>query len=118
MPAPGVAALRGAAGAGGGRRRCGRAGVGGAARATAGAGVLGLGAAVDGGGEPARAGRGGERGVGGMGGVREVLARRRDELRELVDLPVQTNEVGRSSALLFGFLAVAERRALPLRTLE
>jgi len=49
---------------------------------------------------------------------RDVLARRRDELRELVDLPVQTNEVGRSAALLFGFLAVAARWELPLRTLE
>ncbi|MGD9736853.1 MAG: DUF2332 domain-containing protein [Solirubrobacterales bacterium] len=49
---------------------------------------------------------------------REVLARRRDELRELVDLPVQTNEVGRSCALLFGFQAVAGRWELPLRTLE
>jgi hypothetical protein len=49
---------------------------------------------------------------------RDVLERRREELRELVDLPVQTNEVGRSAALLFGFLAVAARTALPLRTLE
>ncbi|HYC82377.1 MAG TPA: DUF2332 domain-containing protein [Solirubrobacterales bacterium] len=49
---------------------------------------------------------------------RDVMARRRDELRELVDLPVQTNEVGRSCALLFGFLAVAAKWALPLRTLE
>jgi hypothetical protein len=49
---------------------------------------------------------------------REVLERRRDELRELVDLPVQTNEVGRSAALLFGFFAVAARWRLPLRTLE
>jgi hypothetical protein len=50
--------------------------------------------------------------------LREVLERRREELRELVDLPVQTNEVGRSAALLFGFLAVAARTRLPLRTLE
>jgi hypothetical protein len=50
--------------------------------------------------------------------LRDVLARRRDELRELVDLPVQTNEIGRSAALLFGFLAVAASRDLPLRTLE
>jgi hypothetical protein len=47
-----------------------------------------------------------------------VLARKRDELRELVALPVQTNEVGRSAALLFGFLAVAACAPLPLRTLE
>lgn len=49
---------------------------------------------------------------------RDVLARRREELRPLVDLPVQTNEVGRSAPLLFGFLAVAARWGLPLRTLE
>lgn len=49
---------------------------------------------------------------------RDVLLRRRDKLRELVDLPVQTNEVGRSAALLFGFLAIAGRWAFPLRTLE
>jgi hypothetical protein len=49
---------------------------------------------------------------------REVLARRREELRELVELPVQTNEVGRSAPLLFGFLAVAGWTPLPLRTLE
>lgn len=55
---------------------------------------------------------------GGWDALRDVLARRRDELRELVDLPVQTNEVGRSAALLFGFLAVAASRDLPLRTLE
>jgi hypothetical protein len=50
--------------------------------------------------------------------LREVLARRREELCELVELPVQTNEVGRSAALLFGFLAVAAGTPLPLRTLE
>ncbi|MBS1879132.1 MAG: DUF2332 family protein [Actinobacteria bacterium] len=50
--------------------------------------------------------------------LRGVLERRREVLRELVDLPVQTNEVGRSAALLFGFLAVAARTGLPLRTLE
>jgi hypothetical protein len=50
--------------------------------------------------------------------LRDVLGRRREELRELVDLPVQTNEVGRSAPLLFGFFAVAARTALPLRTLE
>jgi hypothetical protein len=48
----------------------------------------------------------------------DVLGRRREELRELVDLPVQTNEVGRSAPLLFGFLAVAAETPLPLRTLE
>ncbi len=47
-----------------------------------------------------------------------VLSSNRDELRELIDLPVQTNEVGRCAALLFGFLAVAGETNLPLRLLE
>ncbi|HEY2717852.1 MAG TPA: DUF2332 domain-containing protein [Solirubrobacterales bacterium] len=49
---------------------------------------------------------------------RDVLERRCDDLRGLVALPVQTNEVGRSAALLFGFLAIAAWTPLPLRTLE
>lgn len=48
----------------------------------------------------------------------EVLRRNAAELRELLDLPVQTNEVGRCAALLFGFGAVAAETALPLRLLE
>jgi len=47
-----------------------------------------------------------------------VLARNREQLRDLVDLPVQTNEVGRCAALLPGFLAVAAATGLPLRLLE
>jgi hypothetical protein len=39
-------------------------------------------------------------------------------LRELVRLPVQTNEVGRCAALLGGFLEVARQSRLPLRLLE
>ena len=39
-------------------------------------------------------------------------------LRELVHLPVQTNEVGRCAALLGGFLEVAHQTGLPLRLLE
>jgi hypothetical protein len=39
-------------------------------------------------------------------------------LRDLVELPVQTNEVGRCNALLFGFMAVAAETGLPLRLLE
>ncbi len=39
-------------------------------------------------------------------------------LRELIHLPVQTNEVGRSAALLGGFLDVVHRTGLPLRLLE
>lgn len=50
--------------------------------------------------------------------LREVLGRRAGDLRELVELPVQTNEVGRSTPLLFGFLAVAAETGLPLRLLE
>lgn len=48
----------------------------------------------------------------------ETLERNVDELRQLVDLPVQTNEVGRCAALLFGFLTVAAETELPLRLLE
>jgi len=39
-------------------------------------------------------------------------------LRELLERPVQTNEVGRTAALLGGFLLVAQSTALPLRLLE
>ena len=48
----------------------------------------------------------------------DVLRRNSDELRGSIDRPVQTNEVGRSGALLFGFLAVAGETGLPLRLLE
>jgi hypothetical protein len=47
-----------------------------------------------------------------------VAERNAAALRELVELPVQTNEVGRCAALLTGFLAVADETALPLRLLE
>ena len=47
-----------------------------------------------------------------------VLERNREELRRSIHLPVQTNEVGRCAALLFGFLAVAEETGLPLRLFE
>jgi len=40
------------------------------------------------------------------------------ELQKSLDLGVQTNEVGRSAALLPGFLAVANRWGLPLRIRE
>jgi len=49
---------------------------------------------------------------------RAVLAAQRDALRPLVDRPVQTNEVGRSAALLGGFLATADETGLPLALLE
>jgi len=48
----------------------------------------------------------------------DTLDRNAPELRESLDQPVQTNEVGRSAALLFGFLAVASETGLPLRLLE
>lgn len=48
----------------------------------------------------------------------DVLRRNATELRELLDLPVQTNEVGRCAALIFGFGTVAAATGLPLRLLE
>lgn len=41
-----------------------------------------------------------------------------DELRLLIERPVQTNEPGRCAALLGGFLEVARRTGLRLRLLE
>ncbi|HUB98947.1 MAG TPA: DUF2332 family protein [Solirubrobacterales bacterium] len=41
-----------------------------------------------------------------------------EELKRLIELPVQTNEVGRCAALLPGFLTVAEETGMPLRLLE
>ncbi len=49
---------------------------------------------------------------------RATLERNADVLRQLVDRPVQTNEVGRCAALLAGFLTVAVEAGLPLRLLE
>jgi len=48
----------------------------------------------------------------------EMIAEHARELPELMDRPIQTNEVGRSAALLVGFLAVARETGLPLRVLE
>ncbi len=42
---------------------------------------------------------------------RAVMADHAAELRELIDLPMQTNEVGRSAALLGGFLHAARATA-------
>jgi hypothetical protein len=50
--------------------------------------------------------------------LRAVLERNRERLRDLVERPVQTNEVGRCAALLPGFLTVAPATGLPLRLLE
>jgi len=49
---------------------------------------------------------------------REALAEHGAEIRQLVARGCQTNEVGRSAALLGGFLEVAHRTRLPLRILE
>ena len=49
---------------------------------------------------------------------RDVLERRGEDLRRLVELPVQTNEIGRGAALLPGFLTFAAETGLPLRLLE
>jgi hypothetical protein len=48
----------------------------------------------------------------------ELLRDRRDEVRALVEHPVQTNEPGRCAALLGGSLEVARITGLPLRLLE
>jgi hypothetical protein len=50
--------------------------------------------------------------------LHDVLGRNAKALRGSIDRPVQTNEVGRSAALLFGFLAVATETGMPLRLLE
>ena len=49
---------------------------------------------------------------------RDSVETHQSELRSLVNHPVQTNEVGRSCALLGGFLLVARETKLPLRLLE
>lgn len=49
---------------------------------------------------------------------RAVVADRRDEIRRLLDGPCQTNDAGRSAALLAGFLWIAREWGLPLRLLE
>jgi hypothetical protein len=48
----------------------------------------------------------------------QALERYEQEIRELVALPCQTNEVGRCAALAFGFLEIAAAYGLPLRLLE
>ena len=49
---------------------------------------------------------------------RSTVAAHLDDLRFLVERPVQTNEPGRSAALLGGFLTVAAETGLALRVLE
>ena len=50
--------------------------------------------------------------------LRDALGRNEAELRPSLDRPVQTNEVLRCAALVFGFLRVAAETGLPLRLLE
>lgn len=50
--------------------------------------------------------------------ARRVLAEQRDAVRAYLDLPCQTNEVGRAAVLLTGLLHVASITALPIRLLE
>lgn len=48
----------------------------------------------------------------------ETLANHSHEVREHLDRPVQTNEVGRCAGLIGGFLLVARETGLPLAALE
>ena len=49
---------------------------------------------------------------------RDLVVGKTEELRPLVALPCQTNEVGRCAALAFGFLELRAVHGLPLRLLE
>lgn len=49
---------------------------------------------------------------------RGLLAEREAEVRTLISLPCQTNEVGRCAPLAFGFFDIASRTELPFRLLE
>jgi hypothetical protein len=49
---------------------------------------------------------------------RRAVAGDAEEIRQLLDRPLQTNEVGRCAALLPGFLAIAQETGMPLRLLE
>jgi hypothetical protein len=50
--------------------------------------------------------------------VRRLLADRPDAVREWLDRPPQTNEVGRAAALMTGLLEIGRRHLLPVRLLE
>ncbi len=54
----------------------------------------------------------------GVDAVLDLLARRGDDVRRLLDQPPQTNEVGRSAALLGGLLRAVDRHPLPVRLFE
>ena len=50
--------------------------------------------------------------------VRDLLGDRGEDLATMLDQPPQTNEVGRSAALLGGLLRIADRLMLPIRLFE
>ncbi|HET7432972.1 MAG TPA: DUF2332 domain-containing protein [Nocardioides sp.] len=54
----------------------------------------------------------------GVAAVLDLLDRRADEVRPLLDQAPQTNEVGRAAALLGGLLRAVDRRPLPVRLFE
>jgi hypothetical protein len=54
----------------------------------------------------------------GVGAVLDLLDRRADDLRPLLDQAPQTNEVGRAAALLGGLLRLLDRWPLPVRLFE
>jgi hypothetical protein len=49
---------------------------------------------------------------------RETVLRHEAEVRDLLAVPPQTNEVGRAAALVGGLMLIAERTGLPIRLLE
>ena len=61
---------------------------------------------------------GGSWSTAGVEAVLDFLARRPDDVRPLLDQPPQTNEVGRSAALLGGLLRLVARHPLPVRLFE
>jgi hypothetical protein len=61
---------------------------------------------------------GGDWSAGGADAVLDFLARRPDDVRPLLDQPPQTNEVGRSAALLGALLRSLARHPLPVRLFE
>jgi hypothetical protein len=61
---------------------------------------------------------GGKPGGGAAAALIDTISEHAPELPDLMARPIQTNEVGRSAALLVGFLTVARETGLPLRVLE
>jgi hypothetical protein len=56
--------------------------------------------------------------TGGWPAFRRLLADRPDDVREWLDRPPQTNEVGRASALMAGLLLIGRGHRLPVRLFE